>query len=222
MELVVDESKKEIETEALSIQDKARALVIETQEDYDKADTLKIFIKKMEAKIDETFGPIIKKAHEAHKEAVAQRKNTESPFLEAKAIITPKMTAFLVKQEEKRKAVEDAIRLEMLKKAQEEQIAMAVEAESHGEKEVAEKIINEEVYVPPVIVPRANVQKGVSLKSKWKWELIDFSLLENEYKMTDDVKINRVVKALNKSCNIPGIRVYEEKDLDDRRSAKNL
>lgn len=222
MHLVVNNEKEEIQNEAITIVDKVKSLNILNKIDYDRADDFKIYIKKMESKIDETFDPIITKAHAAHKEALGQKKKILEPFIEAKSILTPKMTAFLIEEENKRKIEEERIRKELEKQAEEERINLAAEIENSGDKELAQEVLTQETHVPPVIIHNEYQQKNVKLKSVWKWEITDFSQLPDEYKIPDEKKLNGMVKLFSNNTNIPGVRIYEEKKLDDRRSVKNI
>ena len=43
-----------------------------------------------------------------------------------------------------------------------------------------------------------------------KFEVVDFKALPDEYKISDDVKIRKVVNALKMDTNIPGVKVWEE------------
>ena len=47
----------------------------------------------------------------------------------------------------------------------------------------------------------------------WKYEVIDFALLDDLYKMPDTVALNTVVKKHHDAKQIPGIRIYSEEIL---------
>jgi len=72
VEAVVEQ--KRIEETALAVPDQAQMLVIVTDADLGVAGELLTGIKRIRKEINGTFDPIIKKAHEAHKEAVSQKK----------------------------------------------------------------------------------------------------------------------------------------------------
>jgi len=202
---------KEAQTMALSVPDQARALVIRDPETAQKASDLKDSIRQIRKKIADTFNPIIEKAHQAHKEALAKKKEAEAPLLEAEAILDRGLVEY--KREQDRKAEEERKRIleEARRQAEEAQLAAAVEVEKAGMKEEAELIITQPV-IPMVSVPKTEAPKiqGVGFRSNWKFRIVNESLIPNEYKTIDMVKIGGVVRALKGATNIPGVEVYEE------------
>lgn len=52
--------------------------------------------------------------------------------------------------------------------------------------------------------------EAVQQREVWKFEVVDFSKLPDEYKMADEAKIRKVVQALKADCDIPGIRLIPE------------
>jgi len=202
---------QEAQKTALSIPDQARALVIRDQETAQQAAELKDSIRMIRKKIADTFNPIIEKAHQAHKEALAKKKEAEAPLLEAEAILDRGLVAY--KREQDRKAEEERKRLleEARKAAEDAQLAAAVEVEKAGMKAEAELIISQPV-IPIMSAPKTEAPKeaGVGFRSNWKFRVVNEALVPNEYKQLDLVKIGGVVRALKGATNIPGIEVYEE------------
>src|SRR5690606_19711824 len=95
-----------VETKALSVPDQAKLIQITDDESFQKAGVLLLSIKDIRKEIDRTFDPIVKKAHEAHKEAVAQKKRVEAPLVEAEGIIKPRILKYQQEQERKRREEE--------------------------------------------------------------------------------------------------------------------
>jgi len=89
----------EIEKEAVSADRKAQGLIVKTQLDYDTANQFLKSIKELQAKIKDTFGPIISKAFQAHKEAKAQETKHLEPLIKAESLIKNKMLEFIREQE---------------------------------------------------------------------------------------------------------------------------
>lgn len=73
----------------------------------------------------------------------------------------------------------------------------------------------ENTHVEPINVA-ASKRPGIASKSNWKWRVKDESKIPKRFWMLDEKKINAVVRAEKKSCEIPGIEVYEEKILAAR------
>ena len=51
---------------------------------------------------------------------------------------------------------------------------------------------------------------AVQTREVWKFEVVDFKRLPDEYKMADESKIRKVVQAMKGDCDIPGIRIEPE------------
>ena len=77
----------EISTKAMTVPDKARAIEITDDTTYKGAAEFLLTIKDLRKQIDEAFNPIIDAAHNAHKEALAQKKRADAPLVEAEYII---------------------------------------------------------------------------------------------------------------------------------------
>jgi len=202
---------QEAQKTALSIPDQAKALVISDAETAQKAADLKEHIRMIRKKIADTFGPIIEKAHAAHKEALAKKKTAEAPLIEAESILDRGLVRY--KMEQDRKAEEERKRIleEARKAAEEAQLAAAVEVEKAGMQAEAELIISQPV-IPVVSVPKTEAPKvkGVGFRSNWKFRIVNEALIPREYMQPDLVKIGGVVRSLKGGTSIPGIEVYEE------------
>src|SRR3990167_6825246 len=103
---------------ALPVPDQARQLVITTNDQYEEAAAFLLKLKAIRRKIDDAFNPIITKAHEAHKEAVAQRKKAGEPLDLAESIIKPKIVGYI--QEQEKKSVQEEARLQAEAKKQQD------------------------------------------------------------------------------------------------------
>jgi hypothetical protein len=211
MNVAVQLTNTELEFRTLTIPQQAKALEIRTSEDAQRASEIYGQIKAMRKEIDAFFDPNIQKAHELHKQTLAQKKKMDAPLVEAEQVLKPKLLAY--NREQERKVAEEAARLrrEAYKREEEIRIARAAQAEEEGFKQEAEKILNEPTPLPPPVIP-APIQKveGFKERTLWKFEVMDSSLVPEEYKKVDEVAIGKVVRALGKMCKISGVRVYEE------------
>jgi len=70
----------------------------------------------------------------------------------------------------------------------------------------------------PVVMPSEikNHSAGISTPVIWKYEIVDFSLLPDEFKLPDSSKLNSIVKKHHENTNVPGVRVYSEKTVSAR------
>jgi hypothetical protein len=208
--------------EVVSVEGQARALNIVDSPSYIAAGELWKAIKALRAKVAKTFDGNIKKAHELHKSLVAEKKLHDGPLDEAERIVKGAMSRYDLEQERIRKA-EEARLAEIARKQEEERLlaeAILVEEEARRngatEEEAAQEaqaVIDDPVYVTPVVVAKATpkLAGGPVYRTIWKARVVDETKIPREYMVPDMVKINGVVRALKGSANIPGIQAYEER-----------
>jgi len=196
---------------ALSIPEQARAIQVVDNETYSQAGEILITIKGLRKEIGAAFDPIIKKAHEAHKEAKAQKDKAEAPLIEAENIIKPALAAYDREQERLRREEEERQR-EIARKAEEERrLQEALQAEKEGDAAAAQAIIEEPVYVPPVVIEKTTPKvQGISMQKVWKFRVTNEALIPREYMTPDMVKIGGVARATKGSIQIPGVEIYSE------------
>lgn len=157
---------------------KAQAVTVVDAGSYQVAADLLLDIKGLRTEIDATFGPIVQKAHAAHKEAVAQRKKHEQPLQEAEKLIKSRMGTWQRAEEQRQR--EEAARLaaEARRRDEEARLREAEALEEAGEVEAAERVLDEPAPAPPPPPPtRVPVIKGVSGRDIWKFEVTDFPAL---------------------------------------------
>jgi hypothetical protein len=188
-----------------------------TAETFTAAGELLKGIKALEKEVDDTFKPIIKKAHEAHKEAVAQCKKHMAPLERAEAIVKQKMGAWQLEQERVRREEEVRLQAEARKQAEELALAQAAEAMKAGDSEAATAILAAPVEVAPVVLPPAPVKvEGVSFVTSWDFEITNPNIIPRQYLVPDEKKIRGVVRALKGSHGIPGVRAFEVQGVRSR------
>jgi len=204
------ESVAELETKALSIPEQAKALTIVDAPSYEMAGGVLVQIKSLRAEVATVFDPIIDKAYEAHKTAIAQRKRVETPLIQAENYLKPLMAEYMTSQEKKRREEEAKAQDALRKKAEDEQLEKARQAEARGDHRKAEAILNQPVIPPPVILPTQTPKiNGVSFRKTWAFKVDDETLIPREYLTPDLSKIGQVVRALKGQTKIPGVSVYE-------------
>jgi hypothetical protein len=206
----------EVEKKANSLPEQAKAHAIKNNEQYILAGNFLLGIKAVRKEIDDTFNPIIEKAHQAHKEAINQKRKVETPVAEAEQIIKSKIADYTREMERIREEEEARLRQLALKDAQERQLNEALLAEQLGNKEEVEAILAEPVMVPTVIVPKQEAPKGISITKVWKFRIKDEAKIPREYMIPDMVKIGAVVRALKDRANVPGIEVYADDSVRGR------
>jgi hypothetical protein len=203
---------EEVGIKALSVIDQAKALEIINSETYIKAGSFITTIKEMIKEVEDTFTPICEAAFKAHRLAVEKRDYYLNPLKNAQKSIKGLMNSYDLAEEQKR--LEEQRKLEEIARRVEEErkLREAIEAEEAGEQEVAEAIMEEAVYVPPVVLPKETPKvKGISFRTIWDFEIVNASLLPRQYLTPDLVKIGGVVRSLKDQANIPGVKVFSKR-----------
>jgi hypothetical protein len=108
---------------------------------------------------------------------------------------------------------------EIARKEREELDRKAAEAEAkgrHGRAEVLRERAEAVVAAPP---PPSEAPKAAGLANRvvWKFEIVDRSVIPDEFYVIDEKRIADRVKSLKGDTNIPGVRVWNEADFSARR-----
>lgn len=129
------------------------------------------------------------------------------PLAEADRINRGKVKEF--DNEQRRKAAEaQRIEDEKFKLAQEE-AALSGTGEHTQELGTAE--------VPPPVPERTRTDLGtLGGRINWKYEVLDFSLLPDQYKLPNTALLTSFAKTTKGTQEVPGVRIYSEKDVTMR------
>ena len=196
----VDKAVIALYEQSLKLEQYAIALVI-TSVDNIKSATNDLSIisglkKAIEGKRKEYTQPI-----NDHLKAVNEAfKTFTEPLTQADQITRQKILAFKLKQQLIREEQEriNALRLEAAKR----------DASLHNG-EISESVNLVEVIASPPNHIRTDMGTG-GIAKIWKFEVIDFALLPNDYKLPDMVKIRKVITA---GASIPGVKAWQEETL---------
>ena len=184
----------------------AKSLMIRDQHGLDRAGELLKTIKATREEINATFDPIIARAHAAHKEACAQKKRIETPFVEAEYALKSGISACLAEQERQRRERERIAQAEadrQRREAEAEQRRLQEEADrQHAEQIEAEIVQAEErgaspdhiaalantpapivaapepVFMPvPYIAPAVQKPNGITTTERWAAHVVSIRQL---------------------------------------------
>jgi len=218
---------QELESQALSVPERAKLMIITTAAEYVAAGELLKAVKGLRAEIDSTFDPIISKAHEAHKEAIAQKKKVDAPLVEAEGILKPRISTFLREEERKRQEEEMRLQKEAEDRAKEEQLANAVILDDIGETAMANRILEEAVYVPPVVLPSAAPRvAGISMRETWSAQVVDLMRLVKavaagtapiQCLSADTVFLGQQARSMKGALNYPGVKAVMDNSISAGR-----
>lgn len=203
-------SEKEMElSETLSI---AKSFVINNDEQNQKAADFLRGIKTIRKEIDIVSDPDIQKAFQLHRSLVAAKKKHTVVLDEAEQILKQKICAYMQEQERIRKEEQRRLEEEARKAEEARRLEEAMILEAQGQKEAAEQVFEEAVTVqaPVISMPKIVKPEGVSMRTSWKYEVIDEAAIPRAFLMIDHAKIGKIVTAMKSETKIPGVRVYED------------
>lgn len=188
----------------------AEALRIVTSQDYEVAGAALLALNKRQGEVEAMRVALKRPVDQAAAAIQALFKPPLDVFDRAKAILKRKIGNYAQEQErlrreEQRKAEEKA------RKERERLEEQARKAEASGKTEKAAQLEQRaSTVVAPVISREPPKVAGIQLRETWLFEITDPSLVPREYLVVDESRVRKVVGALKKDCNIPGVRVWSE------------
>lgn len=176
--------------------------------------------KGWQAKISETFDPIVDKAYKSHKEAITQRDKYLKPLQDfdkrSKASIIDYNKRIESEQRERERIANEALakvaeakKQELIQKAE----SLPNEWEAEVLKEKAQEIKPFTVDVQKNVVESA----GLSIRRTWKARVVDFEKVPREYLLLNESLLNSQAKIAEvRMAGISGIEFYEEQSASVR------
>jgi len=224
----VVEFPEKVMQDALTWPLRAVAHVIEDPVTYVRASEFLLDIKRLRKEVDAAFDPIISKAHEAHREACAQKKKAEAPLAEAEQILKRGLVAWDTEQErlrrEEEQRLQERARVEEEARRAQEAAALETAANATGDESLraeAEQLINEPSAAPAIALPRSTPKvAGLSYRENWTAQVIDLRALcraiaDGQQPTTLVVAcqpaLNQLARALKAQLRVPGVKAVCEK-----------
>ena len=176
----------ETKNELVEIKNKMNELVITSPQDVEKAHFLLKHINHLIKKVKESFEPIIKKAHDAHSEAICRRDGHLEPLEAAKKAIGSKVAEYNRNEELKQIAAREVKTKEA-----------ADVGDYFGEIEAR----------TPTDIP---TPKGMYFKETWRAEVVDEKLVPREFLTVDVQKLNAYARTMKDKAVVTGVRFFSE------------
>jgi hypothetical protein len=211
----------ELATRAMTMSERACALVVADQDGYDRASELAKGIKALRQQAESHHRPVIEAANRTWKAALAALQSIDTPLKGAESILKDKIGCFV----EIRRREEEAARLraqeEARRRAEEEQEALLAAAEAEGASVAEiEAIIEEPIVVSAVkVAPTFEAAKGVSTRETWSAEVVSVKALctaiangtvSSELVLPNMVALNGMARAMKATMNIPGVKAVRK------------
>lgn len=190
------------------------------KDSYEDAGLLLVRIKGLRKEVADTFDPIVKKAHNTHKEALAQKKRHDDPLNKAEKHYKNEIGTFKEKAEQERRAREAELLAAAQKEDEERRLKEAADLEAAGQQDAAEAVLNEPSVVSVQTETGDDLKlDGISTRDKWSAEVVNFDELVKAVALgkaplnviqADMTVLNGLARQLKDSLQYPGVRVVKE------------
>jgi len=193
--------------------DKARAFAVNTDEDCVAANEIVRALKGLW----DTFEAQRKQMKHPQDLAVKAVQDFWNPLLSdiatAIKIMKGHIEAYLKAVEARQRALQEQADREA-RAAREELERAAKAAEEKGDMSGAEDLaLAAQSVVAPVLMDRAPKLQGTSVREVWKFQIENPALIPREYLMPNETRIGGYVRSMRSDANIPGVRIWCEKNI---------
>lgn len=198
------------------------SLKIENQTDYDQASKWLLLNKETQKYIGKELDPLKAEYYKPYKEVLDAIKFFTDKLVKGEKVIKRQMADYYNELERQRleaqRKAEEAARAKAEKeakaKAEEKQIEAAIEA---GDDSLLDEALNVgPVEIPEVKIAKTQTPEGISFVDNWTFEVVNPDLVPDEYKTVDEKKVKAAVKAGKDKIRIPGIRIFNDKQVRAR------
>lgn len=193
----------------------AQAVIVSDQQSYEQAVAVRKNAKELQKMIEETFDPIVQKAHASWKESLEQKNKFVGPIIKAVEYLDSKIREFKLECERKEREAQEKLRREAEEKAEKERAKLEYKARLAAEagnvkkaEELAEKAAEVEIKVQAV-APTFPKAKGDFTRTTWRATVVDFKLLPDEYKLPNEQLLNSIARNSKGVMKIQGVEFKE-------------
>jgi hypothetical protein len=208
---VIDTAKADIAiTEAITVLDKARTVIIKTPEQANQAgdwrNKIKAKLKELDMERKEMTKPLdTVKAMIMDKYRPAVEKLEEAYKLFDRGLVAYLDEQERIRQEQQRKLDEEA---EKKRKAAE--VKSAEWADKGNDKKAEEWAEKAETVVAPVVAAAPKVT-GMMFRDDWDFEIVNSAIIPRQFMIPDEKAIRAYVKATKGKSPIEGVRIIPKK-----------
>ncbi len=195
------------ESDALT---KARALTIQSNDDYAAADAFSMGLLALEKAIKADFKPATDAAYAAHKAITAQEAGHLDKVTEARALIRPKLMAW--EEHQDNLAADETARLNALaqKEAEDRAVNEAAEAEKNGDTQTAQAIMEAPVQAAPVVLDPVIPKRQTRIPEAWTYKVTNPAALPREWMCADDKKLSALARSTKGAISVAGVTFYDK------------
>ena len=191
--------------QAIVVLDKAKAVVIKSQQDYDGAGALLQEVARRQKIVEVEYKTISVPLNIARKALTALFKPPREYLAQAKTLLSDGRAGY----EEEQKRIERAAQAKLDAEARKKKEALekrAKAAEAKGKPEKAELLREEkEITVATVAAPRVQKTEGISATYySYSAVVINEDLLPRKFMMPDQTALNKEAEVTKEAFNVPG------------------
>ncbi len=218
--------EEQLNREITDIEFQAEALTIESDDDYAFAGEFGKLLKQKAAQVTTFFKPMKDSAYQAHKAICDREKTMLTPLRNAEKTVKRTMGDYLMEQERKRKAEEEAAR-KAAAAERERKLSEATELESAGdvagaETAMAEAMVMDDAAAYSVSASANPKVSGVSTSKDWEIteinpNMVPVALAGVEIRPVDQAAVMRLIRASKGTIEIPGISYKQVAKMSFRR-----
>jgi hypothetical protein len=209
---------EEVASKALVFVAEARALTIQTDDDYLKAQAMWMELRQQMKNLDAAYDEIIKAAHGTWKAALAKKASFYDKVEDGAKFLKQIMGAYDDKKKKERAAEEARLRAVALKEEEDRKLQEAINAPVAEQ----ESILAEPIVIAPIVVPDTTpkVKGGPVFREVWSAEvtsLIDLvqSVAKGDTSINavqaNTVYLNQRAISDKAELRIPGVRAVSKR-----------
>jgi hypothetical protein len=199
----------------------AQSLVVSTKEDYEIGQIYMGRIKQRIKMLEEERMAQTRPLDESKKRIIDFFRPHLEKLNQAKEHLNMVMVRWTEEREAERREEERKLQEAAKKRADDEAMRQALEAEAAGDKQEAEAIIEEPVYVPPIrVMSEVPKSKESHIRETWSAEGFDLmatvrAIAEGKAPLQsvayDMTFLNGQARSYKQNLNIPGVRAVSKK-----------
>ena len=216
---IISPETTDLQESAGTMTGQAAMLTVKDDASFTVGGEMLLEIKKRAKLVEERFAEPVSAANKAHKALTALRDSVLAPFRSAETTIKGKLGTYQAEVEQARRIEAERLRKQAEAQAEADRIQKAQDLMDKGDLKACEQTLNAPIapVAIKVVTPEPPKVAGLSFREEWDFEIVDSALVPSEYKIVDEVKLRKVVKALGKAAsNINGIRVFSRKVVSGR------
>lgn len=191
--------KSQVDNAEMALQYAQMRVVTNQKEAEDATNDLSLIAKMR--KIANGYMADYTKPIKAHLDAVKTDFDSIMKPLEEADTITRQKLGDYRKEQERKVREQEAINRDKMELARREM-------ELNGELSQPIDLIETKVHVPTVVRADAGTS---GMRDNWTYEITDFAVLPNEYKVPNTSLLNSLAKSVKDTRAIPGLRIYNDR-----------